>query len=133
MQPRLALIACVSLSLAACSGVRVSSCHQPLVQDVLFFGLSTPSGGQIGAEQWQNFLRTEVTPRFPAGLSVVDAAGQWRGNDGGIVQENSKVLTLAHADDKPSEAAVQAIMDAYKRQFEQEAVMRLKQRACASF
>lgn len=127
------LLALACLTLAACSGMPASGCRQPLVQDVLYFGLSTPSGGQITPEQWQGFLREEVTPRFPAGLSVVDAAGQWRGNDGSIVQENSKVLTLAHADNKASETAVQAIMDIYKRRFEQEAVMRLRQRSCASF
>lgn len=133
MRSRSALLVLTCLSLAACSGVPTTGCRQPLIQDVLYFGLSKPSGGQITPEQWQGFLREEVTPRFPAGLSVVDAAGQWRGNDGTIVQENSKVLTLVHADDKASETAVQAIMQVYKHRFEQEAVMRLRQRSCASF
>lgn len=131
-----ALLVCSALVLSACSSVPAARCPgsaQALIEDELFFGLSTPSGGQISEDDWRAFLRDEVTPRFPQGLSVIEAAGQWRGNDGSIVRENSRVLTLAHADDAHSETAVQAIMAAYKTRFEQEAVMRLKQRACASF
>jgi Protein of unknown function (DUF3574) len=133
---RIVLCVFTALALSACGGMPVSSCAvgaQALVQDQLYFGLSVPDGGQISLAQWQAFLRDEVTPRFPQGLSVVEAAGQWRGNDGSIVQENSRVLTLVHADDKPNEAAIQAIMASYKSRFSQEAVMRLKQRACTSF
>ncbi len=131
-----ALLVCAALILGACSSapaLRCSSSAQALIEDELFFGMSTPSGGQISEEDWRAFLRDEVTPRFPQGLSVVEAAGQWRGNDGSVVRENSRVLTLAHTDDAHNETAVQAIMAAYKTRFEQEAVMRLKQRACASF
>jgi len=131
-----ALLVCTALVLSACTTVPAARCPgsaQALIEDELFFGLSTPSGGQISEAEWNTFLRDEVTPRFPQGLSVVEAAGQWRGNDGGIVRERSRVLTLAHADDARSETAVQAIMAAYKTRFDQEAVMRLKQRACASF
>lgn len=134
MRP-LPLIA-IALLVSACSTVPRATCAvgaQALIEDELFFGLSTPSGGTISETQWQEFLRDDVTPRFPQGLSVVDAAGQWRGNDGGIVHERSRVLTLAHPDDAASEASIQAIVAAYKTRFEQEAVMRLKQRACASF
>lgn len=133
---RLPLLVAVALLCSACGSLPRSACPagaQALVEDELFFGLSTPSGGTIAEEQWQAFLRDEVTPRFPQGLSVVDAAGQWRGNDGSIVREHSRVLTLAHPDDAGSEAAIRAIVEAYKTRFEQEAVMRLKQRACATF
>ena len=64
---------------------------------------------------------------------MVSANGQWRGNDGSIVRESSYVLTLVHPDDAASEASIQAISQAYKTRFQQEAVMRLKQRACTSF
>ena len=83
---RLPLLATVLLC-SACSSLPRSTCPvgaQALIEDELFFGLSTPGGGTISEAQWQAFLRDEVTPRFPQGLSVVDAAGQWRGNDGSI-------------------------------------------------
>lgn len=134
MRP-LPLIA-VALLASACSTLPPSRCDagaQALVEDALYFGLSIPGGGTVGEAQWQQFLRDEVTPRFPQGLSVVDAAGQWRGNDGSVVREPSRVLTLVHPDDAAHEAAIRAIVDAYRTRFAQEAVMRLKQRTCASF
>ena len=126
----------IALLVSACSSLPRQSCPagaQALIEDELFFGLSKRNGGTVSETQWQAFLRDEVTPRFPQGLSVVDADGQWRGSDGSIVQEKSRVLTLAHPDDAASEASIGAIVEAYKTRFEQEAVMRLKQRACASF
>ena len=125
-----------TLTLGACSRVPVMACREgasAMAQDQLYFGLSRPGGGEVSAAQWQTFLRDEVTPRFPQGLSVVAAAGQWRGSDGRIVQEDSRVLILVHAGDAASESAVQAIVAAYKQQFAQESVLRLSQRACASF
>lgn len=32
----------------------------------------------VSDEDWRAFLAAEVTPRFPDGLTVIDAAGQWR-------------------------------------------------------
>lgn len=126
----------VALFCSACSALPRSPCSagaQALIEDELFFGLSTPDGGTVREAQWQAFLRDEVTPRFPQGLSVVDAAGQWRGSDGRIVQERARVLTLAHPDDAGSEARIRAIIEAYKTGFAQESVLRLKQPACVTF
>jgi hypothetical protein len=136
MNPRrIAALLFTALSLGACAVTPRLHCaanQQALVEDELYFGTAMPQG-QVTPEQWQAFLSEEVTPRFPQGLSVVSAAGQWRGNDGSIVHESSYVLTLVHPDDASNEAAVKAIAEAYKTRFQQEAVMRLKQRACTSF
>lgn len=40
-----------------------------LIQDE-FFGRNRP-GGEVSEEQFQKFLQTVVTPRFPDGLTVV--------------------------------------------------------------
>lgn len=133
--PLRAVLAFAALSLTACATAPRLSCapaQQPLIEDELFFGTAMPQG-HVTPEQWQAFLGEEVTPRFPQGLSVVSAAGQWRGGDGRLVHESSYVLTLVHPDDAASEASILAITQAYKTRFRQEAVMRLRQRACASF
>lgn len=130
------LIACLASTLAACRTTTPLSCApgaQALIEDRLFFGLSRPDGGTVDDAQWQAFLGDEVTPRFPQGLTVVEASGQWRSADGSLGREPSRLLILAHADDAANEAAVVAITQAYKRRFAQEAVLRLKQAACASF
>jgi hypothetical protein len=90
----------------------------------LFFGLSIPGGGQVSAEQWQAFVDREITPRFPQGLTVLQAQGQWRNAQGGIDREASRVLVLL----LPAEAARGPLMDElrsrYREQFRQEAVGR---------
>ena len=43
----------------------------------LFFGHSIPDGGTVADSEWQDFLATSVTPRFPDGFTVLDGHGQW--------------------------------------------------------
>jgi hypothetical protein len=126
----------LAISLSGCASLprqlACSSAEQPLVQEALYFGKATPTG-VVTAEQWAGFLGSTVTPRFPEGLTVLEASGQWRGADGVIVREGSHVLNLLHADDAASEKAILEIVAAYKSQFQQEAVLRVRTRACASF
>lgn len=77
-------------------------------------------------------MRDTVTPRFPQGFTTWNASGQWRGADAKIVHEPSHVLLLVHGDDARSDQAVMEIIAAYKRQFQQEAVLRVKTAGCAS-
>src|SRR5262245_45916260 len=60
----------------------------------LFFGMSSMDGPGVSAQEWQGFLDDVVTPRFPSGLTVLEAAGQFQPSTGGIVAERSKVLLL---------------------------------------
>ena len=69
----------------------------PQIRTTLYFGLARPNGA-VSELEWQVFLRDEVTKRFPAGLTVWEAEGQWRAPGGTIDHEQSKVLLLVHAD-----------------------------------
>ena len=102
----------------------------PVVE--LFFGRGLPGGGEVGEAAWRGFLDEEVTPRFPDGLTVIDAAGQWRGRDG-IEQERSKVLLIVAVDARALDARLDAVIAAYKARFHQQAVLRIDSTACASF
>jgi hypothetical protein len=101
------------------------------IRTTLYFGLSHPSG-VVSDASWQSFLRDEITPRFPNGLTVWEADGQWRGADGALVRERTKVVSLVHADTAPANAALGAIVEGYKRKFEQESVLRETARVCAA-
>lgn len=103
-----------------------------LVEDTLYFGLST-SQGPVTPAQWDSFLNQEVTPRFPDGLTVWDAKGQWKDSQGVIGKEPAKVLLLVHPDTADEDKAVQALIDTYKREFHQESVMRARTRPEVSF
>ena len=50
------------------------------MRTTLSFGLARPKGS-VSELEWQMFLRDEVTARFPDGLTVWEANGQWRRSD----------------------------------------------------
>jgi hypothetical protein len=104
-----------------------------LVRETLYFGRNRPRGGNVSDAEWQTFLAEVVTPRFPAGLTVLEATGQWKGATGAVEQEQSEVVTLFHPNDEASRRAVQEIAAEYKRRFQQEAVLRERAPTCAAF
>jgi hypothetical protein len=126
-------LACAGQS-AASAVVPIASCEagdSAMVRDVLYFGRNRPAGGVVSDAEWQEFLDQVVTPRFPAGLTVVEATGQWRGQTGAVERERAEILTLFHAGDEPARRAVAQVAAEYKRRFQQEAVLRERIRTCA--
>ncbi len=98
----------------------------------LFFGLSKPSGGTVSERAWQSFAVSEIAPRFPEGFSVLDGAGFWRdAATQKTISEKSKVVVRMHGND--ADAAIAAIVTAYKTQFQQDAVLRVDRPVCAQF
>ena len=95
----------------------------------LYFGLSRPGGGQVSGDEWDVFLEREITPRFPDGLTVLDANGQWRDKSGTIIREKTKLLILLHEQSPDRERAIDEIVRLYKERFQQESVLRVRQRA----
>jgi hypothetical protein len=136
---RTTVLAAALLALSACTPPApqtiASTCTAPLkpaVQVDLYFGLAM-KGREIGEAAWAAFLNEEVTPRFPDGLSVVDVAGQYRNPAGQIGRERSKLLVVVVVDAPAHLPKVQAIVDAYKRQFNQLSVLRVERAICAAF
>jgi hypothetical protein len=99
----------------------------------LLFGLGKESGSEVSEEEWRAFLETEVTPRFPDGLTVLTAYGQWRGRSGEITREPSRVLVIWHRRGAGGDTDIEAIRQAYRTQFGQESVMRVDGASCVSF
>jgi Protein of unknown function (DUF3574) len=128
------LLAAWSLLLVGCSSLQHGGCapgEQAAVSEFLYFGTDMP-GGLVSSEEWTKFLSATVTPRFPAGLTVWRASGQWQSSDGNTAREGSYVLSLIHPADAQAETAVQAIVAEYKTRFHQDAVLRVKAHACMS-
>lgn len=100
----------------------------------LFFGMAIPGGGKVSDGEWRSFLDTEVTPRFPDGLSVLQAAGQWKdSSSGAVVRENSRALLIWTENSPGASAEIDAIRDAYKERFSQDSVMRVDDLDCVDF
>ena len=102
----------------------------------LYFGLGPadqPEGG-ISPRAWRDFLDQEVTPRFPAGLSVIDVYGQWQGAHDAVPKRlRSKLLVIDHPDDARNRAAIEAIRSAWKRRTGDLSVLRVTVPAEVSF
>jgi hypothetical protein len=133
MKPYTALVICSLLALA--SSVRMAGADSPdaataalkgdaarpetarWVRSELYFGagpVDVPDGG-VAEIRWRGFLDKEVTPRFPDGLTVFDAYGQWRdkgSNTPGRLW--TKVLVILHEDTPENRAAIDAIRLAWK-------------------
>jgi Protein of unknown function (DUF3574) len=80
--------------------------------------------------EWQIFLRDEVTKRFPDGLTVWQAEGQWLTAVGSIDRDQSKVLLLVHTDTDAARQSVQAVIQAYRHAFDQHSVLWESARVC---
>jgi hypothetical protein len=102
------------------------------VRTTLYFGLTRPSG-TVSEREWRDFVRNQVTPRFPDGLTVWEAEGQWRRPDGRIDQERSKVLLLVHDDTAEARSTLTTLVTAYKQKFQQESVLWESSIVCATF
>jgi hypothetical protein len=92
-------------------------------------------GDRIGVSEIQflNFLDREITPRFPDGLTVYDARGQWRDPDRNrIVREPSKVVTIVLPGKAEDMARLTEIAEAYKKRFKQQSVGMILRPACVS-
>jgi hypothetical protein len=105
----------------------------PFTRLELLFGLGKQGGGEVSEEEWRAFLETEVTPRFPDGLTVLAAYGQWRSRSGEVARDPTRVLVIWHRRGAGGEADIEAIRQAYKAQFGQESVMRVDGISCVSF
>jgi Protein of unknown function (DUF3574) len=106
---------------------------QALVRSELYFGRLKPDGSVVTDAEWRTFVAEQVVPRFPDGFTVLDALGQYRGRDGKIIAEPTKVLLIVHRPDARPRASVQEVRDVYRQLFQQESVLLIENPARAGF
>lgn len=111
------------------------------VRSELYFGVGEEQGAgdreqadTISDAQWRAFLDKEVTPRFPDGLTVFDAYGQWlfRG-DAEPNRLRTKVLVVLHEDSPKRRADIEAIRLAWKQATRHQSVLWSRQAVEVSF
>lgn len=109
---------------------------EPFTEFNLYFGLERGDGSEVTVEEWEAFLAEVVTPRFPDGLTVLDARGQWLDTEAGrLYREGTKVLNVLVPVGATSEANVSLaeIAEIYVDRFDQQVVFRTSRAACAGF
>ncbi len=96
-------------------------------------GRSAGAGEIVDDAAWAAFLQDTVTPRFPAGLTVLDGRGQWRDSTGTIHRERSKLLIILAPPGEEGLRLIEEVSEEYKRRFSQESVLRVVSPTCAAF
>ena len=93
-------------------------------------------GDRIGVSEieWGRFVDREITPRFPAGLTVFNASGQWQDKSNNkIVHEPSKIVQIVLSGEVDDIPRLNEIAEAYKSRFKQQSVGVIVRQACVSF
>jgi Protein of unknown function (DUF3574) len=125
----LVLSGCATAPIVACRGSQRS-----MLSAELLFGRKSADRIVVTEREWAGFVEQEITPRFPDGLTVLDATGQWRDPAvGRAVREPSKIVIILFRDDPAAHERLDAIAEAYKRRFDQRSVGIVIKPACASF
>jgi len=109
---------------------------QGWVDTQLYFGLGPADDASKGVNEqaWRDFLDKEVTPRFPAGLSVLDVYGQWQGKEEKAPERiRSKDLIIDYPKTAENEAKIEAIRAAWKKKTGDQSVLKVTQPADVSF
>src|SRR4051794_18874010 len=101
------------------------------VRTTLYFGTARPKGA-VSELEWQLFLRDEVTSRFPDGLTVWNAEGQWRAPNGATEHEHTKILLLVHQDTPAAREAIRALIARYRKAFDQQSVLWETAKVCVA-
>ena len=112
------------------------ACHdpfKPMLRAELLFGRNIGNRSTVSDTLWRQFVVRELTPRFPEGLTVIDAQGQWRDPRGAVVREPSKIVMIVTADNTVQRERIAAAAEAYKRRFKQLSVGVLMRPVCAAF
>jgi hypothetical protein len=102
----------------------------------LYFGVGAfgaPDDG-VGEMRWRAFLDREVTPRFPDGLTVLDAYGQWRGGPNEEPSRlRSKMLIILCEDTQANRASIDAVRLAFKAATHDKSVLLATEHVDVSF
>ncbi len=126
----------MAMALGGCAGLPLACpAGQAGAREVrLVFGRNIAGQPGVSEADFRAFVDAELTPRFPDGLTVIDAQGQWRGAAATPEREASKlVLLVLAAKAAGADAKLEAVRAAYKARFRQESVMILSQPVCAGF
>jgi hypothetical protein len=125
----------MALTLAGCASVKQPACptgQERLKTAQLFFGQQVNGRAGVSDAEFRRFVQDELTPRFPDGLTVLDADGQWRASGDPRVRQASKVVLIVLPSKGDASSRIEAIQGAYAKRFHQDSVLVVTQPSCIS-
>ena len=133
--PTVILAAALCLLLAAGCAPAAETCPEGFdryVEFQLFFGLQDSAGNRVSEAEWEAFLADTITPRFPAGMTIIDVKGQWQEPDGDIQREDTKLMRgLLDSTEGEKLRLINEISDEFVTRFNQDPVFRILNEICA--
>ena len=101
----------------------------------LVFGRSSDNTAHpsVTETDFTRFLDEEVTPRFPDGLTVIDAQGRWSAPAGQAVHEQSKMVMIVLPGRDDDRRKLDEVRAAYKTRYDQQSVLLMTHGDCVSF
>lgn len=103
------------------------SIRESFVRTELYFGTEREHLSPVTDDDWRSFLDLVVTRKFPEGLTVLTAYGQFQDDAGNVNREKSFVLILLYPSRewKKRSESIEFIRKAYKDAFQQRSVLRV--------
>jgi hypothetical protein len=97
------------------------------VRTQLYFGTAKADGAAVTEGEFKAFVDEVITRRFPDGLTVVKADGQFKAADGCIVKEQSYVVTLLYPAESQKDGShkIEIIRRLYMTLHDQQSVLRV--------
>ena len=133
-----AILAAAALCLllaAGCAPATDETCPEGFdryVEFQLFFGLQDSAGNRVSEVEWEAFLADTITPRFPAGMTIIDVKGQWQEPGGNIQREDTKLMRgLLDSTEGEKLRLINEISDEFVTRFNQDPVFRILNEICA--
>jgi Protein of unknown function (DUF3574) len=127
----------VQSAIPLCAGRDEPADVAAFLRTELYFGSNRPNAPAVTSEEFQSFLDTEITPRFPDGLTLLTGLGQFRGSSGVVERERSMVLILLYPVETAGSSGekIEQIRTLYESKFQQESVLRADEPVfeCVSF
>jgi hypothetical protein len=121
----------LGLGLTACASAPTPACPtgQAQMRTAQIFLAAKPPA-KVSDTDIRKFVDTEVTPRFPYGVTLVDGGAQWKGEDNRLIREAAKVVLIVLPPKGDPAAQVEAVRAAYHARFKQDSVVVMPPPTC---
>jgi Protein of unknown function (DUF3574) len=112
---------------AASTPLTLQPTRDTFVRTELYFGTARRGIAPVSDAEWRDFLDFVITKRFPEGLTVITADGQFQDDSGNVIKEKTIVLILLYPlkEWKKRNESIEFIRDTYKKAFKQQSVLRV--------
>jgi hypothetical protein len=101
--------------------------------ELVFGRVSSDGKAGVSEVEFAKFLDGEVSPRFPQGMTVIDAEGRWTPPAGSMIRTPAKMVMIILPGNADDAKKLDAVRVAYKTRFHQPSALLMTTGDCTSF